>query len=308
MSQQRIQNFLDTVIAEDTNNARYALLAKGVYRGFDLDVDAAADLEIGVGWGLQHNGIIWYEDTAKTISFTPPGAATNYTVVASHTDVMMSGGAEVTYAIQSGTIADSAIATGVVLGWIFHPGGGVPLTADYLLSAPKRVNYTDIVAAALPLEIIAPLPRTYSDVAGAGANVVFTGQTATDINFDVVNYVVYQSVAKPAAGPPGAETLVQYIQFYHGTYRPLYFQLYVNISGSGSLAVQLRDTDLNIVTVTGSPITNTGGWATATITVDRTMGNFTANAPYTLRLTHSVDLGDEIQLSRVNTIYWPFPT
>jgi hypothetical protein len=308
MSQKRINNYLDTVVAEDNNDSRYATTPKGVYRGLDLGVDASADLTIAEGYGVQHNGIVWYEDVARTISFTPPGAATDYTIVASHTDVMLSGGAEVTYAIQNGITPDSAVADGVVLGWIFHPGGGLPLITDYLLSAPKRINYVDIVSTSLPLEITAPLPRTYSDVAGAGANIVFTGQTATDINFDVVNYVVYQSVLRPAAGPPGAETLVQHIQYYMGSYRPLYFQLYVNVSGSGALALQLRDTALNIVALTGSPITNTGGWTTSTITVDRTAGTFTAGQPYTLRLTYSVDLGDEIQLARINAIYWPFPT
>ena len=307
MSQIRYGNYADPITMPDLVSGRYAHTTKGIYRGFDMGVDASGNITLAAGYGVQHNGIAWQEDDTRTLSFTPPGAATTYTVYATHTDVQMRGGSPVEYVVQSGELTD--VVGGVIIGWVYHPGGGVPLAVDHMLEAPKMLtsNYAAIQAASQPIGLSAPFPRTYSDVAGMGANVVFQGQDASTVQFDAANYVVYQSAAK-AAGPVVLETLVQHVQFYATAWRPFAFDLYVDVIGAtASLIVQLRDTDLNIVTISGSPITSTGGWAVRTITVDRTSGTFTDGQPYTLRLTSSVSVGEEIRLARIVQRHWPYP-
>lgn len=307
-NQRRINNYGDLVISSDWNDTRKYLLSPGVYSGMDLGVDSSNDLSVAAGVALQPDGILWEEDAAQSVSFTPPGGATNYTVVATHEDVLIKGGRPVLYEIQTGLSA--TVTNGIPLGWIYHPGGGVPLSTDHLVSAPKQgVTYSQLLLDTQPVELYAPLPRTFSDLTGAGANIVLTGQTATDLLFDTTYFVNHQRVAKPAGpvGPP--ETLTQHVQFIMGDHRPAGFDLYVNIAASGQqLQLELRDTDLNIVTITGSPFSSTTNWEWLSVEVDRTDGVFAKDKPYELRLTHSVDVGQEIKLAAVRARFWPFPT
>jgi hypothetical protein len=297
----------DPVNTTDENRTREYLQDPGVYTGFGLGVDTSGDLTIASGAGLQPNGVMWYESDTTTISFTPPGAATDYTVVASHTNTTITGGAEVTYSLQSGAMG--SVSGGVILGWIYHPGGGVSLVSDYLVNAPNALpsavaqNKVDTK----PVELWVPFQRTYSDVAGMGGNVTFTGHTHDTVLFDTTYFVTYQKVKK-AGGPAGDEILVQHVNFNMGDWRPAGFDFLVNIPGGARLVLELRDTDLNIVTITGSPITTTTNWEWASIEVDRTDGNFDTNKPYELRLTHTVGSNQEIKLAAVKARYWPYPS
>ena len=306
MSQKRTYDYGDLVNSQDDNEIRQYLLPAGVYSGFALGVDASADLTVGPGVGLLPDGIAWQEDTLFVpATFTPPGAATNYTLVATHIDRMITSGTAVEYAIQAGLTA--TVANGVVLGWIYHPGGGVALAATMLVNALDRRAYDHVFTETRPLELRAPLPRTYSDTAAMGANIVFSGQQASDLLFDLVHFVNYQRVAK-LVGPAGNETLVQHIQFFAGEYRPRSFDFFVDIPGGASIVVELRDTDLNTVTLTsGTPITTTVGWETKRVVVDRTDGVFASGSPYELRLTHTVDVTQEIKLAHVFANFYPYP-
>jgi len=308
MAQQRVYNYGAVVEATLDNAARYTIASKGVYRGFDLGVNASGNIELSTGYGVQHNGIVWYETDVREIggTFTPPSTATDYTVYATHDNVEIFGGAPVEYHVSTGILTD--VSNGVILGWIRHPGGGVALSSDHIQNAPKMQTqvYVSEVTSTLPVEIVAPFTRTYSDTASMGANITVKGITASDVQFDTTNFVVYQSVKK-AAGPVGAETFVQHIQFYSTGVRPVSYDLYVDVGSGASLSVELRDTDLNITTISGSPITSTGGWSSAQITVDSNSGVFDSGKPYELRLTFSVDVGQEIKLSRLLANFWPYP-
>jgi len=304
MTQRRIWDYGDPVTSPEDNETRQYLQTAGVYSGFGLGVDSSTDLEIALGVGLLGDGVMWEEDAAFSLTFTAPGAATNYTVSATHVDQEMTEGVPVEYAIASGLL--STVANGIVLGWIYHPGGGVPLATTHLVDAPKQRDANQIAIDTAPVDLRMPLQGTWSDIAAIGGNVTFVGQVETSLLFDVVNFVSYQRVSK-AAGPAGAETLVQHVQFFAGDYRPVGFDFYVNIPGAAQLQLQLRDTDLNIVTITGSPISTTTGWEWQSITVDRTDGVFASGMPYELRLTSSVDLNQEISLAHVVARYYPYP-
>ena len=135
--QSRYYNYGSQYYAWDDNDARYAVTPDGVYRGFDLGVDIAADLTIAAGYGCMPDGIVWKEDAITTIAFSPVAPATNYTVVALHTDSMIGGGVEVTYELQAGIL--TTVTDGVILGWIYYPGGSVNLALTHLVSAPKML-------------------------------------------------------------------------------------------------------------------------------------------------------------------------
>ncbi len=306
MPQQRTYDYGDLVSSQFDNKSRQYLLSPGIYSGFELGIDASADPTLAVGAGLLPDGIMWEEDTLFVIdTFSPPGGATDYTVVATHVDQLITSGTAVEYAIQTGLTA--TVASGIVLGWIYHPGGGVDLTAAMLVDAPKERERAQLVADTLPIEVRTPLPRTLSETGGMGANITFTGQTATDLVYDLTFSVNHQRVAK-MAGPAGAETLLQRIQFFAGDYRPRSFDLYVDIPGGASIVVELRDTDLNVVTLaSGSPVTTTTNWETASVVVDRTDGVFAAGSLYELRLTHTVDVTQEIKLAHVIAHFYPYP-
>lgn len=305
--QLRVFDAGDPVNSIDDNRTREFLQDPGVYTGFNLGVDSNGDLTIASGSGLQPNGVMWYESDTNTISFTPPGAATNYTVVASHTNTTITGGSSVTYTIQAGAVG--SVSGGVILGWIYHPGSGATLTASDLVNAPKARPSTQAQnkVDTAPVNLWVPFQRTYSDISGMGGNVTFTGQTHDSVLFDTTYFVTHQKVEK-AAGPAGDETLVQHVNFMMGDWRPAGFDFFVNIPGGARLVLELRDTDLNIVTMTGGPITTTTDWEWASVAVDRTSGNFDTNKPYELRLTHTVGLNQEIKLASIKARYWPYPS
>lgn len=304
MVQKRVFDYGDPIPSLDDNETRQYLEKAGVYSGFTLGVDTSNNLEIAAGVGLQPNGIMWQETEEFSLTFSAPGAPTNYTVVATHSDRQITEGVPVEYAISLGL--SSTVTNGVVLGWIYHPGGGVPLATSHLVDAPKVRDDAQRLVDTAPRELYVPLRGTWSDTAGMGGNITFTGQTHDTLQFDTTNFVVYQKVSK-AAGPAVPETLVQHVQFFAGDWRPVGFDFYVNIPGAAQLQLELRDTDLNIVTITGSPISTTTGWEWESITVDRTDGVFASGKPYELRLTHSVDLNQEISIAQVVARFNPYP-
>ncbi len=306
MTQQRVFDYGDPVNSPDDNETRQYLLQTGVYSGFTFSVDAGFDLEIAPGAGLQPNGVMWTEDAAVGISFSAPGVDTNYTVVATHVNRNITEGVPVEYAIQPGL--STTVTDGVVLGWIYYVDTPThKLLASHLVEAPKAKDQAQLLTTTAPVQLRMPLQGTWSDVASMGGNVTFEGQTEASLLFDSVNFVVYQRVSK-VVGPAVPETLVQHVQFFATDRRPVGFDLYCNIPGAAQLQVELRDTDLNIVTISGSPITTTTGWEWKSITVDRTDGVFDITKPYELRLTSSVDLNQEISLAHVVARYYPYPT
>jgi len=318
MAQSRFDNYGDFISSPNANEARYAITPKGVYRGFEFSVSISGDLVIAPGYGCQHNGIVWMEDDDRTLAFPVTVPAQNYTIVALHEDQQIIGGAAVEYELQGGLETNDTVPDGVVLGWIYYPGGSVTLDPSHIVQAPSQLsdNTARLATATAPLRFLAPF-QIYSDLAAMGANVTVSGLSKTALTttprippplFDAAAFLSYQSAAKPA-GPLGVETLEQHFQFVATDFRPISFAFYLNSTTGSQIEVQLRDTALNIVTITGSPITGTGGvWDEAVIDVDRNDGVFTAGMPYELRLTHRVDVGHNIKLAWVEARFWPYPS
>jgi hypothetical protein len=307
MPQFRYWDYGSPVPATADNTVNQVLNDFGVYRDMDLDVDSGTGLLVVTpGFGLLPNGIIWEETENVSLAFVPPGAASNYTVVATHEFEQRLHGTPVEYDLVSGIV--TSVVGGVVLGWIYHPGGGVPIATDQLQSAPKALpsEYTQKQVALAPIELVPEFPRSFYDAASSGIDTAFEPKLWTTVG----QYLIYQKASNSiTAGGP--QQVVQHIQFYvDEAPRPVEFQFYVNIPNAPNtnLTVQVYGTDQVLVPVTGSPIGFTTGWETKSITVDRTAGTFDAGLPYTLRLIFNLGVGQEISMGRLKAIFWPFPT
>lgn len=320
MPQSRIGNFGETATAWLQNASRKYALPKGVYAGFSLGVTSAFDLEIAPGAGVQHNGTMWFEGLERsdgdvdfdstitiTLSFTPPASATDYTVVATHDNQSVFLGVAVEYEIQGGLLTD--VSNGVILGWIRHPGGAVPLDTTMLQDAPKQRadQYAEQIAETLPIDDI---PAYTLAVADPNNSVTGPDVTITPLVWDVSTFTLYQDVSSSVTAV-GVQTVIQHFQYYvpDGGHRPSSFQFWMNltVAPSTELTVELFDTAQSPVTVTGGTILTTTGWESKTVAVEPTSGTFTAGQPYTLRLTYQLAVGGNIKMGRVRALQWPFP-
>jgi hypothetical protein len=307
--QRRFGDFGTPDTSEEDKSVRSALHRKGVYSDFNLSVDTLGNLLIQSGFALQPDGIVWTEDNDVTLTFSPPGSATNYTVVARHEDRQIQGGTAVLYTIDAGLLAE--VTDGVIIGWIRHPGGGVPLDPSHLQIAPRRQSnaYTDRALQTQPVDLVAPLPRTYLDPTSVGLDV-----TVTDLAFDTGLFILYQDVSTPptAVGNQGA---IQHIQFYvedgeEGPFRPVGYDFFINVSAESgtALTVEVLGTDQAPVTITsGSPIGTTTGYESKSVEVDRLAGVFAVGQPYTLRLTYAIDPGGSIKIGRIRARFVNYP-
>lgn len=281
------------------------LLDAGVYSGLELAADPSGLLLILPGVGLQPDGIAWEETTNISVAFTPPGAPTEYTVVASHQLILQFGGSAVEYSIQPGIL--SSLSGGVILGWIYHPGGGSPLSTAVLVNAPKALGHT-YVQEALNLrsvELFPSYPRCYVDTAVGGADITFVPQA-----FEIVGqFLLYQAVTNSPTAP-GTEQWVQHFQFFvDEAPRPVSFSFYCNVPNSpgNDITIQVYDSNQVLVPVDPVTITSTTGWETRVCTVDNSTGTFSAGTPYTMRMVTHVDPNQTIKVGRIKASFWPYP-
>lgn len=303
MAQLRYFNYGAPFDNVSEKEVHYALHAKGVYRGFALSVNADHNLVMGAGYGMQHDGIIWKEDADRTFLFTAPAVPSEYTLVATHEDRSILGGVPVEYDIESGIISNEAVADGVAIGWIHHPGG-VPLALEHITEAPKFVenDYAALVAQSLPMEQIPPFTRYANSAIG-------TDITFTESEFDAFSYLVYEKVANAPAAVPAIQQLVQnVVLFVQSGIRPTEIEVYEEFPNSPNtnLTVELFDTNQAPVVVTGGTINGSGAWTYHSIQVDQTSGTFDDEKPYTVRLTFNVNKGEYIRLGRLRVHFWKY--
>lgn len=311
MPQHRDTNFGATATSQAENDNNFALSTKGVFRGLDLGVSTSGTnrLTLAAGYGLQHDGVIWQEDLEVIVTFLPPGSAENYTVTARHDNRQILGGVAVDYDYEPGLLTNDTVLNGVVLGWIYHPGGGVPLAVEHLQSVPKNLpeELAHLTADTVPIELIPPYDRAV--VTSVGLDLTYK-----EVDFDIGSFVIYQEVLSSLTAPT-VQQVVQQFQFYvQNDFKPVSYNLYHNFANSPTAMIQVEvyDTnqtavELNDGTFTVINIQGTGAWNEDTVTVNRTSGTFDNGKPYTLRLTFELDKTEVIQLSRVKANYWPFP-
>lgn len=332
MAQERYYNFGGTATDIAENLIHSTLHDAGVYEGMVLsavDVGSSVLVEISPGAGMLPNGIIWRETSTLSLTPTVPSDPTNYSIVATHESRQLLGGVPVEYEIREGIFKDGDLVSegGVVLGWIYHPGGSVigTITDDMLETADKKkpsVNLTALFETS-PIELLPPLSRSAITIPDPITNDKIVIHESA---FDDSEYVVYQGVENegPTSSPP-TQLAVQNFSFYYNGYRPSSINLYTKfgpaLSTQMNLEVHLFDTSQHPVSITGGDvddykITGTGAWKDSTLSVDRTDGTyeggtayeFELGKPYTIRLIHNVYQGTTLRLGRMVVNFWPYPT
>lgn len=287
----------------DYTSAQLTTHLAGPYRGFALSANAVThQLEIALGSGVLHDGFVWSEDDVTTVTFTPQAAAAVWTVVATHTNRQIMGGAPVLYELRLGFFG--TVVDGAVLGWIQYPGGAVDLTTAMCWSAPSLLTQANVYAAMLPDERLPP----FNNQNGCFTQTVDPDVTLTSLTMDLGFYVVNQTAAHAGGGPPGTSEVIQHVQFYAG-YRPAYIRLYLDVPGAAStdVTIGVYDTLLAPVPCTGGVISNTVGWEEHVVTVDPVVGTFTVGMPWTIRVTQTMDPGITIRIARIRCEFWPYP-
>lgn len=305
MGQERYYNYGGTASNEAENLIHSTLNPKGVYQGMDLSANLDKNVQIDIGSALQPNGVLWRETAEVTLVFSAPGPPSDYTVVALHTDRNILGGVAVEYELQDGIFTDNDITSGVVLGWIYHPGGGLPLIDDYIQSAPKQEASFSVPEqlATQPIELLPPVPRSF--ISNIGVNV-----TVTDVDFDGSEFLVFQKVENSPTAVPPVQQAIQNITVYADGYRPQQVEVYTEFPSPAptQMEIEVYDTSQAPVPVTNGLIAGAVGWVTNTATVDRSVGTFDDGKPYTIRLVYTINQADYIRLGRVRILTSPFPS
>lgn len=306
MPQTRYWDYGSPVPQDKDNFVNKALNNPGVYNGLELSLNSDGNLIITPGDGLQPDGVIWEEDADILYGFTPPGAATDYTIYATHTDQRRTGGSPVEYEDTTGII--TSVSGGVIIGWIRHPGGGVSLETRFIQNAPKQnpTIYANEAVALRGVNLFPEFPQSYYDSPASGPNTSLIPKVFTSVG----QFLTYQE-ASNGAGAPGFEQLVQHFVFFieDGVPRPIGFDFYANIPSSPNnrLIVQVYDTDQVLVpSLPGSPIISTAGWEHKSVEVDRSMGVWDSGKPFSMRLLFQMDPGQNIQLGRIKAKFWPY--
>lgn len=135
MTQQRIQDFGSPVVAQSFKLLTSSFINPAVLSGFTFIVDAANRMRINPGSAITNQGIIIIENETKTLVINNTSVAADYTIYYSHVDADVSGGVSAILTMDSGLLTASVV-TGVILGYVRYPGGGIPLDQSHFIQAP----------------------------------------------------------------------------------------------------------------------------------------------------------------------------
>jgi len=142
MVQQRIKDFAAPANAEDLKALVNALTTPAVLQGFLFQVDGPNRMRIEPGTAVTHEGVIIIESENQYENIDSTSNNEDYTVYYSHEDQDISGGVKANLIIANGLFSNDDI-TGVVLGYIRYPGGGIPLSQSHFVQSPtlQLANY-----------------------------------------------------------------------------------------------------------------------------------------------------------------------
>jgi hypothetical protein len=300
MTQIRIWNYGDTFTSTRASTAQFALHEAGVYRGYDLTVTDVDVITLTTGYVLLPSGILVGEDVATTLRFTVlPAAATTYSITVRHVDADVIGGQAATYAIETGEL--TSIPDGIVLGWVRHPGGAVPLASSFVFSARKVLSEAADFPQLQPEVHLAPFTSKWATSAVGANTTVSNGFTAP--------MAVYTRVLTSALGPvpPAYETTTAVIPLSATRFRPFSLVVRAQVDTNCQLLVGLLDTDGNSVTLTGGTINPSVSFVDSTVSVDYSSGVFTEGDLYALTLEFRTPASAGINLQSVTLNFDPLP-
>jgi len=299
MAQTRIFNYGDTLTQAKMKTAMETLLPALVYEGYELSVATVSSVGAAPGSLLLPNGIIVQESSAVNIPLTFAGGAEDFTLVCTHVDEQLFGGAGATYSAVSGflqTYADSTI-----LGWVHYPGGGVPVTDDMIVPAP-RGSFDAFGATAVdfsPVKFMSPLQavKVLSNATWISSEATYSAlpvpHTREEINViagtPVQQTATFYFSLLSKANPPVA------VVFRHNTPTTL----------GTDITVSVYDTAGTLVGTT--VVVGTGAWEVTTVTLDTAGFTFTEGETFSAQLVVEGDGADTILLEWVEVQFNPTP-
>ena len=299
MAQTRIFNYGDTVTQAKVATAFAALLPALVYDGYTLSVATASSVGVASGILLLPNGILVQESTSFSIPLTFAGGAEDFTLVCTHVNTDIIGGVGATYSAVSGFLTTYADST--ILGWVHYPGGGIPLTLDMIVPAP-RGSFDDFTATAVdfaPLRFMSPLACVK-----ASSDPVWISSTAT---YSAVPVPHIREEIAVIAGAPIAETVTLYFSVLAKSIPPLAVVLRHNTPITVGTDITVSVYDTAGVLVTSTAVTGSGSWGTSTVTLDPTGFTFTEGETFSVQLLVEGSGGDTILIEWVEVQFNPTP-
>ena len=301
MTQRRIWNFGDTFTSERATTATAALHEPGVYAGYNVSLTDTDTVSLSPGWLMLPSGILMGETTSIELTISPlPAAATNYTIVIRHTDADVMGGQAALYTVETGLLPQSAITNGVPIAYIRYPGGAVPL-ADYFITPARNVSsQAEDSPHLVPTVLLAPF--TFKWVTSVlGPNTTFADAWVSPNAFTRIET---DGLGPP---PPGFETTTVVVPVSAGRFRPVSIVVRAIIDPNSQMLVAMRDTDGNLVTLTGSTLSPVATFSDLVVSVDPSSGVFTEGDIYTLELTFQTPSLDSVDLQSLTINYDPLP-
>lgn len=301
MAQTRIFNFGDTATQAKIKTAFQKLLPSLVYEGCDLSISGVTTVTIASGSLLLPDGVLVSEDSAVTISVPITGAAEDFTIVCTHVDEAIIGGAGATYSAVSGFL--SSYTNSTILGWIHYPGGGIPLASSMLVQAPKGPfdAFSPITTNQAPILFSSPLQsvKVLSDPIWISSTSAYSAIPTPDIREEIAII----------AGAPVSETATHYFQIRSKANPPVAIKIRHNTPTTlgTDITIDVYDTTGSLVTSTA--IVGTGVWETSTVTLDTTSFTFTEGETFSVQMTitGAAGGGDTILIKWVEFTFNPTP-
>jgi len=301
MAQTRIFNYGDTATQAKFKQALSTLFPALVYEGCDLTVGGTSTVTMAAGSILTPGGVLVTEDASVNISLTLTAAAEDFTLVCTHADEQLLGGAGATYSAVSGFL--STYTNSTVLGWVRYPGGAIPLASSMIIPAPR--GSFDVFGAIAVDYSPASFPAPFQAVISLSDPTWIT--SVGTYNTIPVEHI-RQSITI-GAGSPIFQTAFHYFQVKAKAIPPVSVTFRNNIPATlgTNIEVLVFDTAGNFVG--NSVVTGTGVWQTSTYTLDTTGFTFTEGETFSvqLKVTGAAGGGDTVHIEWMDVNFNPTP-
>lgn len=307
MPQQRYINFGDTVLARRINEISTAIVDKGVLTGANFSVGLTGNsLRVGPNKVmLEELLLIETGNTDLLLGFgnppTLPQDATDWTIIYEHINQDIQGGVPANMLAVEGIFGFNELANSTVLGWVRYPGGGVPLSAEMFLEAPKlQVRNPQNFSTDIKVPPFVPNIHLISESPSPNSS------TQVD-KFDVLTLKAFMELTNVSAS---ISTITQYFPFAAGPQPSNRILIEASTDLGASVTVSLVSEDGTVFPAENGTISNTSGLfeSREVFVLDVEADKFKENRPFFVSLTTQLNPGRKalISLVGVSSNFLPF--
>lgn len=305
MTQQRFDNFGDSIIAYSTNQARSKLFGPVVLSGGIFSVSSNT-LSISAVSVLLPSGVVVSDDQSQIISLdsVPGSSSTTYTIVYTHSDQSIIHGTAAVIEVFNGLIEQSAVANGTILGWVKYPGGNVSLSINHIVSSrtyrvENDVSKNDIANLGC---ILPPMSDKFLAYSSSGAVI-----TISDI-CDVSNpslikaYTQFYNSSSTISG-----NVIKVLPFICGKYPPGLISLELYADLDAEVSVTIIDSTGVEISPTNNVITNTTIFMNRNIIIDPDYSLFAERSVFLVKLNILLDPLKRIRFKHIGYSTYNLP-